>query len=157
VRVADKYDIIVKRDRTFLTWRFCNLSFRSYYILTARASGELVGYAVLRCTEIEEVRTGLIMDLLVEPSERGEEAGLLLVEKATRWFREAGMALAGSLMLRHTQEYEILHRAGYVDCPERFAPQAFRLTTTSLSPRVPNEFLAQADRWFVTMANHDAV
>lgn len=156
-RVAGKYDIIVRRDRAFLTWRFCSISFRSYSILAARAGGELVGYAVLCCHEIEGVRTGLIMDLLVEPSERGEQAGLLLVEEATHWFQEAKMALAGCLMLPHTQEYEILRREGYVDCPERFAPQAFRLTTTSLSPRVTNQFLARADRWFMTMANHDAV
>lgn len=156
-RVADKYDIIIRRDRTFLTWRFCNLSFRSYRILAARAGGELVGYAVLRCTEIEGVRIGLIMDLLVEPSPRGESAGLLLVEEATRRFQEARMALAGCLMLRHTQEYGILRRADYLECPEPFAPQAFRLTTISLSPHVSNEFLAQTERWFMTMANHDAV
>lgn len=156
-RVAKKYDIIIPRDRAFLNWRFCNLSFRTYSILSARVDGDLAGYAVLRCVDMEGVPAGLIMDLLVEPGRRGDESGLLLVEEATRRFREARMAIAGCFVLPHTQEYALLRRAGYVECPERFEPQPFRLAMTPLSPRAPREILAQADRWFMTMANHDAV
>jgi GNAT superfamily N-acetyltransferase len=156
-RAATKYDIALIRDRAFLTWRFCEAPLRHYQILTARQGGELVGYAVLRCTEIRGVQSGLIMDFLVEPGERGDVAGLLLVEEATRRFQEAQMALAGCLMLAHTQEYTILRRAGYVRCPERLAPQLFWLVAHSVSPRISQDFLAQPDHWFVTMADHDAV
>jgi GNAT superfamily N-acetyltransferase len=156
-RVATKYDIALIRDRAFLTWRFCEAPLRHYQILTARQGGELVGYAVLRCTEIRGVQSGLIVDLLVEPGERGDVAGLLLVEEATRRFQEAQMTLAGCLMLAHAQEYTILRRAGYVRCPEQLAPQTFWLVAKSISPRISENFLNQIDRWFVTMANHDAV
>jgi hypothetical protein len=156
-RVSDKYEIIIKRDRAFLTWRFYNTSFRSYEILAAKVGGELAGYAVLRCTEIEGIATGLIMDLLVEQGARGEAAGMLLVEQATCRFEEAGMALAGSLMLPHTHEFAILRKSGYVKAPERFSPQGFQLNAKSLSSEVSQEFLAQSSRWFITMANHDAV
>jgi hypothetical protein len=156
-RVADKYDIIIKRDRAFLTWRFCNTSFRTYEILAAKVGGELVGYAVLRSTEIEGVATGLITDLLVEQSDRGEAAGLLLAQQATTRFEEAGMSLAGCLMLPHTHEFAILRQSGFVKAPERFSPQTFQLNAKSLSPELSQESLAQSSRWFVTMANHDAV
>jgi GNAT superfamily N-acetyltransferase len=156
-RVAKKYDIALIRDRAFLTWRFCEAPFHHYQILTARQGGELVGYAVLRCMEIRGVQSGLIIDFLVEPDERGDTAGLLLVEEATRRFQEAQMTLAGCLMLAHAQEYTILRRAGYVRCPEQLAPQTFWLVAKSVSPRISENFLNQIDRWFVTMANHDAV
>ena len=156
-KVAGKYPIIIKRDRAFLNWRFCRLSFRSYQILSARAGSEMLGYAVLRCADISRVRTGLIMDLLVEESSRGEAAGLQLLAEAKGWFQRNGAALAGCLMLPHTQESTILQQAGFVNCPERFAPQTFALSAKSLSPHVTNEFLLESKNWFITSANHDAV
>ncbi|HZW02729.1 MAG TPA: hypothetical protein VFF68_02280 [Anaerolineaceae bacterium] len=157
-RVAGKYEIIIKRDSAFLNWRFCATPFRQYRLLTARGrDGELAGYLVLRCTTIEGVKTGLIMDLLVAPGERGDRAGLLLVAAATRQFAEAGMALAGCLMLPHTHEYRLLTRAGYLNAPARFAPQRFMLLSQSFSDRTPSEYLTRAERWFISMANHDAV
>lgn len=156
-RVADKYEIIIKRDSAFLNWRFSGLDFRAYRLLTARVNGELVGYLVLRCTQIEGVRTGLIMDLLVEPGARGDRAGLLLLAAATQHFSTNGMALSGCLLLPHTQEYRIVVRGGYINAPGRFTPQRFMLLSQSFSERTPAEYLTRAERWFISMANHDAV
>lgn len=156
-QVANKYSIIVKRDSAFLTWRFKSTDFRSYEILTAKLGDDLLGYAVLRNTEIDRIPVGLIMDLLVDSGAQGDKAGLLLAGEALRRFKHAKVALAGCLILPHTQEYRILRRAGYLDIPARFSPQVFRLMTTSLSSRAPREFLSHSDNWFITMANHDAI
>jgi hypothetical protein len=156
-KVADKYDTVALRDRTFLTWRFTGLGFRTYEILTARAGNELIGYLVLRYANFAGVPAGLICDLLVESGDRGQAAGLLLVREASRRFTAAGMALGGSLMLEHTEEYRILRRAGYVDCPPRLAPQPFQLIAKPTGPNVTRAFLSDPTRWFLTMADHDAV
>jgi hypothetical protein len=156
-KVADKYPIIVKRDRAFLNWRFCTPSFRSYHVLSAQVGNEIVGYAVLRCADIGGVKAGLIIDLLVEGGARGEAAGIRLLEETRHWFSASGMALAGCLMLPHTQEYKVLRRAGYVECPERFTPQTFTLAAKSFSPQLTSEFLGDSKNWFITSANHDAV
>lgn len=156
-RVAPKYEIIIKRDSAFLNWRFRGFTFRSYPLLTARVDGELVGYLVLRCTEIEGVRTGLIMDLMVEPGSRGDRAGLLLVTAAMQHFAANGMALAGCFFLPHTQEYRVVRRSGFIPAPRRLAPQRFMLLSQSFSDHTPAEYLTRADRWFISMANHDAV
>jgi GNAT superfamily N-acetyltransferase len=156
-RVADKYPTAVIRDRVFLTWRFCSVPFRQYEILTARDGSELIGYAVLRCAEIQGVRTGLVMDLLVEPTARGDEVGLLLLTAATRRFREAGMWMATSLMLDHTQEYALLRRAGYVPCQRWLASRSYLLVVRGCSPQVvPGQMAGQIHDWFVTLINHDA-
>jgi GNAT superfamily N-acetyltransferase len=155
-KVADKYPIIVVRDRAFLTWRSCSVSFRQYDILAARDGTELIGYALLRCSEIQGVWAGLIMDLLVEPTARGEEAGLLMLAAATQRFRDAGMWMATSLMLGHTQEYALLRRAGYVPCPQWLAPRPYLLAVRGCSAQVPpGQMASQARHWFVTLANHD--
>jgi GNAT superfamily N-acetyltransferase len=126
--------------------------------LCRRDGTELIGYALLRCAEIHGVRAGLIMDLLVEPTARGEEAGLLLLAAATRRFREAGMWMAASLMLGHTQEVALLRRAGYVPCPRGLAPRPYLLAIRGCSAQAPpGQMAGQSHHWFVTMANHDGL
>jgi hypothetical protein len=160
-RLADRLgsvrDIWVRRDRAFLNWRFASSSFREYRVLAARVNGWLIGYLVARCTEIGGVRTGLILDLLVEPGKNAEAGGRALIAEATSWFAASGVALGSCLMLPYSLEYRLLCQAGYVVCPERLAPQPFRLVARpATSPGLPAALTAP-DRWFVTMANHDAV
>jgi GNAT superfamily N-acetyltransferase len=156
-RVADKYPIVVVRDRTFLTWRFCSVPFREYEILSVRDGSELIGYALLRCGEILDVRCGLIMDLLVEPGARGNEAGLYLLAAATQRFREAGTWMTVSLMLSHTQEYALLRQAGYALCPQRVASRSYALAARRCAPEILGDSVVHQSRhWFVTLANHDA-
>ena len=122
----------------------------------------MVGYALLRCAEIQGVRAGLIMDLLVEPTPRGEEAGLLLLETATRRFREAGMWMAASLMLGHTQECALLRRAGYVPCPRWLAPRPFCWLSGDAQPRLLSgrwraRSIAGLSLWPITMGASGSV
>ena len=156
-RVSRKYPIMICRDRAFLQWRFSKADFRHYRILTARKNGALSGYAIVRTMEAEGVRTGLLMDLLVEPGVQGNRAGRLLVAEATAWYRQQESHMAAAIMLSHTQEYRILRQAGYVVCPEQLAPQPFRLSRRNLARQIPDEVLASTQNWFITMANHDAV
>jgi GNAT superfamily N-acetyltransferase len=156
-KVAAKYEVSVIRDQAFLRWRFRGAAFRSYPILVARTGTEIVGYAVLRCAEIEGISCGMIADLLVESGARGDAAGRALVAEATRRLKAEGMALAGSLMLPHTQEYRVLRQTGYVPAPDRVAPQKFRIMATPFREGAYRDTLPSGDRWFVTMADHDAI
>jgi hypothetical protein len=153
------YPVVIVRDRAFLAWRFRGAEFRHYTILTARSGGELVGYVVLGNSEINGVRTGLIADLLVEDGPRGDAAGLLLVNEGTRRMRADGMALAGSLMMPHTQEYAILCRAGYMDAPTKVAPTTFRIMMKPFrgAESKYEGTLPRRDRTFFTIADHDAI
>jgi hypothetical protein len=84
-------------------------------------------------------------------------AGRALVVEATRRLEGEGMALAGSLMLPHTREYRALRAAGYVPAPDPVAPQKFRITATPFREGAYRNSLPSGDRWFVTMADHDAI
>jgi hypothetical protein len=156
-RVSSKYNVGLVRDRAFLLWRFRGASFRDYQILTACAGDELVGYVVLRDYETDEIKCGMIADLLVEPGPRGDSAGLLLVNEATRRLKAHGMALAGALMMPHAQEYRILRRAGYLQPPQRMAPQTFRIVAHAFRFGPYQGTVPPADQCFFTMADHDAI
>jgi hypothetical protein len=155
-RVQDKYPVMVIRDRCYLAWRFAGISGRQYRILVVQVGDEVIGYIVLRCVTIREIPTGLVMDLLVEAGPRGEAAGDCLMAGAWRYFRLGKMWLTGGLVSSHTAEYDIMRRAGYLPCPERFAPRFFRLAyrVHDKKPAVVPRLLPE--HWFVTIADYEA-
>ncbi len=156
-RVQDKYKIMVVRDQAFLTWRFASVSERNYKILAATANGQLVGYAVLRCTdEIRDIPVGLIMDFLLEPGQRGNFAGQLLMTKAWHYFREQRVWLAGGLAFPHTAEYQIMHKAGYRPTPAKYAPRFFRVAFNCFDADLPSTTQVSPDHWFLTIADYEA-
>lgn len=157
VRVQDKYSIMTVRNQAFLTWRFASVAGRTYRILAASVEGELAGYMVLRCTdEIRSIPTGLIMDFLLEPGPRGEEAGMILMAEAWRYFRAEKMWLAGGLAFPHTSEFQVMRRAGYRSLPQRWTPRLFRLAFNCFGDDLPETAQINTDDWFITIADYEA-
>ena len=58
-----QYEIIVKRDKEFLNWRYSRDHQLTYRKFIARRNGEIKGYVVLRKAEPEELNIGKIVDL----------------------------------------------------------------------------------------------
>jgi ribosomal protein S18 acetylase RimI-like enzyme len=156
-RVEQKYPVALVRDAAWLNWRYKDVPTRAYRALAAYEGQRLVGYAVTRCTTFEGVRTGLIVDLMVEPTQAGDQAARALVAEATASFVEEGMHLAGCLMLPTSQEFRALRRQGYWVCPRRLEPQPFPLTTRLYSDGVPSAVVQDLRCWHFTMGDYDVV
>jgi predicted N-acetyltransferase YhbS len=154
--VKHKYDLILVRDRAFIQWRFPDMPLRSYRILTARKKDEILGYIILRVATVRGILCGLVSDLMVVPGKDGDTAGLLLMNAATRFFREAHVQLCGGLMMPHTQEYRIMRKAGYVRSPNKFSPERFSLSIQSLLNEIPLNEIQRPESWFISNADHDA-
>jgi len=155
-QVKTKYELMLVRNRAFLQWRFLDIPIRNYEILSARQGNEIVGYIVLRQTDVRGTKTGLIADFLVLPGIWGERAGLRLLYEAAQRFRRGQIALSGALMLPHTQEYALLQKGGYLRAPRSFAPQSFYLVIDPFSEGTPHLVLTRPGSWFVSIADHDA-
>lgn len=155
-KVADKYPVMVIRDRAFLAWRFARVSGRHYHILMARARDQMLGYTVLRCSTVRGVKTGLIMDLLVTDGVWGERAGACLMAEAEVYFRAQEMSLAAALMVPFASEYRILQQAGYVDLPQALAPRAFRFAFFVHNISERDLISLSAQDWFITIADHES-
>jgi hypothetical protein len=156
LRVRDKYPAMVIRDRAFLAWRFAAISGRRYHILVARAEDEMLGYAVLRCSTIRGVRTGLVMDLLVSESSLSDTVGACLVAEAEAYFRAEKMALAAGLMTALAGEFRIMSQAGYRSLPPAMAPRVFRFGFIVHDHSEQDLALLSAQDWFITLADYES-
>ena len=142
------------RNRAFLAWRFTDMSGRSYCTLVAHTHDQMLGYAILRCATIRNIKTGLVMDLLVTDDALGKAAGACLMAEAETYFQMHGMALAAGLMVPFTSEYEILRRAGFVDVPSALTPRRFRFAF-SVHDTSEEDLVSLSTRdWFVTLADY---
>ena len=156
LKVRDKYPVMVIRDRAFLAWRFAELSGRRYHILVAKARGEMLGYAVLRCSNIRGVKTGLVMDFLVTDDVLGERAGAYLMAEAEAYFRAREMSLGAGPMMPFAAEQRILRQAGYARLPQPLAPRAFRFAFVIHRSDERDLSSLSARDWFVTLADYES-
>jgi hypothetical protein len=165
-KVQDKYPIMGIRDADYIRWRYFENPYRDYQIygIHKKNSSELIGYIVGRCTEVEGMSSGMIVDFLVDPSHPA--AGKYLINRLLRFFVANNMDLAGSLMLPYTEESCILKANGFFTCPKALEPQPFPVIYRRLSSKREEEgnygegnqnpFL-QLDHWFLTMGDYDAI
>jgi len=155
-KVGCKYPIMGIRDTAYIRWRYFDIPLRDYQVYGVRQkdSSTLLGYIVGRCTEVDAMSSGMIVDFLVDPSHPA--AGNQLVNRLLRFFVANNMDLAGSLMLPHTEEASILKAEGFFTCPRALEPQPFPVVYRSFSPAREDPLL-ELNRWFLTMGDYDVI
>jgi len=170
-KVHNKYPIMGIRDADYIRWRYFDIPLRDYQIYGVRQknSSSLLGYIVGRCTEVEAMSSGMIVDFLVDPSHPA--AGNSLINQLLHFFAANSMDLAGSLMLPHTEESHLLKAEGFFTCPKALEPQPFPVIYRRLSSPFEEEAvqgqvneqedyhdpLLQLNQWFLTMGDYDVI
>ena len=158
-RTQDKYPIMGIRDADFIRWRYFENPYRDYQLYAIRKKNgcELNGYIVGRCTEVEGISSGMIVDFLVDPNV--PHAGNFLINRLLRFFVDNNMDLAGSLMMPHTEESRLLKAKGFFTCPKAFEPQPFPVIYRRLNPQGEGKLdpFLQLNHWFLTMGDYDAI
>ncbi len=156
-RTRHKRPVAVVRDHAWLNWRYVQIPTRHYDVRIAREGAEMLGYIVTRQTILEGVNCGMIVDLWVEPTQRGRHAACLLIQEATETFLSQGMQISGALMLPATHEFTALRRAGYWVCPSFLEPQPIPLCIRWHTDTAPRHPLNDLSNWFFTMGDYDVI
>ena len=89
-RARGGFAMCVRRDASYVRWRYQSAPHKQYAILEARRDGVLSGFLVSRHEDYRGLRLGWIVDLFTRTDDRGTRVGLL--EAAMNAFLEAGVA-----------------------------------------------------------------
>ncbi len=155
--VSVRFRNIMIRDQVFLNWRYCDNPRRGYKILVAEdGDANILAYVVLRVTVMDQIKAGLIVDVLSGDDEESKNAVLLLVERSLKYFQEQGVALAGCLMLNNNVYSRILRRYGFIICPKSLELQPVPFIVRIHDSRCSNKVL-DIGNWFVTFGDYDIV
>jgi len=152
--IKDKYKVIGVRNSEYIKWRYSDIPIREYYIIGAYRNEELIAYSILRNTEIEKYRCGMIVDFMIKDGEK--LAGKKIINEAINQFKKEGIELAGCLMLPNTEEYQILKANRFLKCPKFLEPQPFKIIYRNHHDN-NNEQLENINNWFLTMGDYDVI
>jgi GNAT superfamily N-acetyltransferase len=146
-RVKGKFDLAVRRDATYLNWKFASPPHVRYSLASVRRGGRAVGYAVYRHLQEPRGRVTLLVDFLADPD---DEAA---VKTIVRWVdREARAADSDKIRcyVLHAGFRRLLRRSGYFQMKAGL-PFVAKVNAVALPPA----FYGNTDRWHVTLGDAD--
>ena len=147
-KVSGQYPMLVVRNEGYLNWRYVAVPDMNYTIYTAEKEGEINGYLVLRCMEMNQIKVGAIFDILAQQ----EEITQCLISRAIDHCKQEGVDLLYGTMLASKTLLKALRRNGFMCTP--FVKGVW-LQAFSISQDIPKEFLTNAKNWFVQKGDSD--
>jgi len=144
---AKNYEIIVIRDSKYLNWRYIENPEAYYTIFAIEENKSIKGFIVLRCIE-KEIKRGHIVDILAA-SGREEIVNLLLL-KAMGYFIKEKTQIVSCWTSEQFPVYQSLISMGFA---RRETPHD--LIVRSFNPDMPNEYLTDKTKWYITMGDSD--
>lgn len=146
-RVAPKLDLAVRRDATYLNWKFSEPPHVRYSLAALRHAGETAGYVVYRHVHEPRGRVTLLVDFLADPDDPAALSSLLA------WVdREARAHDSDKIrcFAMHAGFRKIMRRAGY------FQVKSTMQFTIKINASPPGPaFFKHTDRWHFTLGDSD--
>jgi len=145
--VAPHYDFITERSARYLNWKFRQVPYVSYEVFESRREGELTGYVVLRATERNGAKLGLIVDLLAAPEDKGSLGKLL--DQAFAWARDQGVARLQTFTFDRRIASRLKNKGFYrIESPMQFCVRIH-------SDHIDEPFFRDTSQWHVNFGDSD--
>jgi GNAT superfamily N-acetyltransferase len=142
---CDKFQIIVKRDRQSLNWRFSNQTQLGYRKFICRCEGAIKGYIVVRNPAPTELNVGIIVDMLAAPDDNETIENLIVY--AIDFFGKSVLAIQCPISQREYQK--ALSKLGFLKIEKTFP------LFSCMDPDLRATLQASKNSWFITKAEQD--
>ena len=145
--VAPKFDLAVRRDASYLNWKYAGAPHVRYSIAALRRNDKNVGYAVYRHAVEPLGRVTLLVDFLTDPDDYDGFSTLL------GWLdREARRADSDKIRVYafHGGYGRLLRKCGYFQ-----VKSAMQLVVKVNAVDVPSGFYEETDDWHITLGDSD--
>ena len=116
VNVSRYYDYIIKRDPKYLNWRYSHPR-ETFKIYAAKKDRRVVGYVILKCKILPDIRVGYIYDLFCDPNDNIIIE--CLISKSIKYFIEKKMDLVQICVLKNHSYYRICKKYGFLKRSEK--------------------------------------
>ena len=146
--VSNAFPAIIRRDSTYLRWRFLNNPFWDYEIFKAERQGRILGYIVLREGISRDFTSGVISDILAHPEDTNTIRSLIRFAQ-TYFFGKKHIELIRCDILSRNFERQ-LKKLGF-----------FRIQSTihflvgNIKDGMDPDIILDRDKWFMDYADSD--
>lgn len=134
-RVKNNYDFIIKRDRDYLNWRYCDIRGGKFNVKIAQEKDKILGYIIVRINRFKpEYPTGWIVDFLVDPDYPA--AAEKLIDASIMECDKADVNIIRYWVLEGHPNTKLLQSKGFIDIKKE-------------APKIIMETLDKGDEWDV--------
>lgn len=144
------YEIMLVRDSTYLNWRYIDHPARRYKVVAYLLDGKIKGFIVFT-TGVDEVRRGIIMDIMVDPSEK--KAVDYLLSAAIKFFYKEATDAVVLWLPEHASLVRDIKKWGFVRCETQH--NLIARIVQQEEKRVNPEYIMNPDNWYFTMGDSD--
>jgi hypothetical protein len=145
--VAAKFDLAVRRDASYLNWKYTSAPHVRYSIAALRRDERNVGYAVYRHVVEPRGRATLLVDFLTDPDDH--EGFTTLLGWVDREARRADSDKIRGYAL-HAGYGRTLRKCGYFQ-----VKSAMELVVKVNALEVPSTFYEETGKWHITLGDSD--
>jgi GNAT superfamily N-acetyltransferase len=151
-RAKCQFPVMGVRDQKYLNWRYPQSHpYYTYRVLAAECGDNLLGYVILRTSELLGLKCGIVVDLLVDPDHLGVVDHLL--NRALADFRaDKNLDLVAAMMSRDGPYVTALQRHGFMVTPKVF----WFILHSNIPQRLPQELLVPSN-WYLTWGDTDVI
>jgi hypothetical protein len=146
-RLAPKFDLAVRRDASYLNWRYIEPPHVRYSIVALKRHGEIHGYAVYRHRHEPLGRVTMLVDFLVDPDDvSGLKTLLRWVDREAR--AEDSDKVRCSVM--NGAFRRVLRRNGYFN-----VKSTLEVSVKVNAVQVPRGFYDETEGWHITSGDSE--
>ena len=150
-RVSSDYNIIRVRDKKYLNWRYVDAPNADYTIYVAEEEGEICGYIILGCNDVDGLIFGNIYDIIA-PTDKGDIIQCLIA-KAIEHFKGKKAAAIFSQMVPNKIYRKALLKSGFI--PYFLSKSQFIVYNTS--SKLYQAYLKNPKNWFIQLGDLPSV
>ena len=148
LKFGSRYDIGLKKDISFLKWRFKNSVEEKYKIVGLHSNSELVAVAVVKFEYILSERCLLIMDLAYNHKSNAKK----LLSNIDSLYGDEDISFI--VKLGASIDKNIEKQVGFIKVPSKINPRKLYLLARWTDKRASNNFLKSA-QWNVSFSDWD--
>ncbi|OGO23644.1 MAG: hypothetical protein A2144_01425 [Chloroflexi bacterium RBG_16_50_9] len=147
--ISKKFTLIVLRHTQYLNWKYTDKPSAGYTVFSAERNGVLTGYIVLLPRKIEDIRAGVIVDILAAPDDTQTIASLC--QAAINYFKKEDVnfivcVLTDRRFIRVFKKFLFFKR-------RKSAP----VFIANIHKHSKQELIKDIDNWFLTFGDSDGV
>ena len=154
-KAQDSHDIILRRDSTYLNWRYVQCPEKYYKVYAAEKNDEVLAWVVVRVMDRYGLKNGIIADMLSLPDRR--DILCALVQLTCEELKKEDVDLIACSIPKNTHYFKAIRQSGFMPCPDKLNPRGVYFIIYLLSKKIKRDVVSEPANWFVTWGDTDVV
>jgi hypothetical protein len=154
-RAKKAHNIVLRRDSTYLNWRYIQCPEGYYAVYAAEKKGEILAWVIVRTMERFGLKNGMVADMMSLPDH--VDVLCTLIQMACEELKKRDVDLIACSVPKGSHYFRALRQCGFMPCPDRLNPRDVYFIVYILSEKIQRNAVSDPANWFVTWGDTDVV